>query len=405
MARVMVLLWGYIAMALCRSSLTPLPPGLNDICCCLVCFVIMPVGRSQTPAPRPVRRVPVPPLVRSQTPVSNINTVASRLTIIRREDSSPVSSLYIPPFPPADPTGAPPWHIWGIAKPVFETHGIHIPGWNHWPADQTWSDNVIRARRVLTHNHAEDVVVKAVARNSTEYTVLTNLEEAKNRATLACPPILNFIAVTSMPDVRFVVMPPLIPLRLGEMRTVGDALDFVSQMLKAVAFLHERKISHGDIRTDNIMVLPPEWAGRMTPTESHLPSTLQYTYCLIDYSFSHYLQADDVWWTFSTLGPTVVPPEVVVHRKSGGRLGYDPAAADIWMMSRMLKFDLIYSKANLRILTYLANVMGDDEPRGRFTAAEACTEFDDTLRKLKSTDYSKSILRPNTSTVHMGSSR
>ncbi|KZP01778.1 hypothetical protein CALVIDRAFT_559574 [Calocera viscosa TUFC12733] len=314
-------------------------------------------------------------------------------------------TLYVPPIPAVDSTAlAARTAVWDVARPVLQTIRFIISEgnyWHNWPAEQAphMSNNVIRAQRIRSDNQVEDVVLKVVKRSSKELAVLTMLWKLKGLTAHACPPILTFVEVTTMPSFRFVVMPPLMPLKLEEMCTVGDAVDFVGQMLEAVQFLHGLGVSHGDISTKNIMVLPPAWA-RLS-VQRHHASTLRYSYCLIDFSFGDRFGPYQEYWTFRTDGPDVVPPEVKDNQSSLGTIGYNPFAADIWLLSRVIKFDLLYSKANLRFLTKLANGMSEVNPGDRFTAELALNTFHNTLHELRSSDYLQSIVRPDLSNVLM----
>ncbi|GLB34243.1 putative protein kinase [Lyophyllum shimeji] len=79
-----------------------------------------------------------------------------------------------------------------------------------------------------------------------------------------CVPIWDSFRDPTIPKVEYIVMPPLRPYEDPEFGAVGEVVDFVTQMIEGMMFMHKHLVAHGDLTTQNIMmdarpILPTGW--------------------------------------------------------------------------------------------------------------------------------------------------
>ncbi|RDB17155.1 hypothetical protein Hypma_001985 [Hypsizygus marmoreus] len=77
-------------------------------------------------------------------------------------------------------------------------------------------------------------------------------------------PILDFFQDPMSPDINYIVMPLLRQFNDPEFLFVGEIIDFVTQLLEGMEFMHRKLVAHADLTSVNIMmdalpILPRGW--------------------------------------------------------------------------------------------------------------------------------------------------
>ncbi|CAA7266294.1 unnamed protein product [Cyclocybe aegerita] len=195
-----------------------------------------------------------------------------------------------------------------------------------------------------------DVVIKLLGKCSdspdisAEYQILCLLNTEFMRADTrnATVPVLEFI---DYEDWEFAVMPMCCGASMYPLLTSVECLDLASQVLHALAFLHENNIAHRDISPENIMMnyhgQTPNlcaWGGengfpmKIEPVPE-FRSTFPVKYSLIDFGYSVHFPTDATRsnrLVNDRRGRPTRAPEV-----DGDQL-YDPFAADVYQAAQMI---------------------------------------------------------------------
>ncbi|RDB28259.1 hypothetical protein Hypma_001452 [Hypsizygus marmoreus] len=69
-----------------------------------------------------------------------------------------------------------------------------------------------------------------------------------------CVPIWDSFHDPVLSEVDYIVMPVLRPYDDPEFRAVGEVVDFVTQLLEGLDFMHSHNVAHGDLAAANIMM-------------------------------------------------------------------------------------------------------------------------------------------------------
>lgn len=211
-----------------------------------------------------------------------------------------------------------------------------------------------------------------------------------------------------------VIFPILRAYDSPQFDTVGEALDFIREMLEGLAFLHEHRVVHRDIRSDNYMMdvtgmyserfhfgMPNRTYDLSKPIslfqERH--RTVHWPkYCIIDFEHSKRYPLDD-------MPPLELPvfasdntaPELYLEDVPS-----NPFPIDVYRFGNLLRMDFIEGgnpipvespkRKGFEFLLPLIKVMMRDKPEDRVTMQEALEKFDEIVGTLRS-----SILRSRVS--------
>ncbi|KAJ3009470.1 hypothetical protein NUW54_g2770 [Trametes sanguinea] len=97
------------------------------------------------------------------------------------------------------------------------------------------------------------VAIKAVRKGGDEIRIsqfLSTLQDSKNH----CVPIVDALEDPLDSSKTLMIMRYLLPWDEPELAMVYDVVDFVTQMLEGLAFLHNLRIAHRDIAPQNVMM-------------------------------------------------------------------------------------------------------------------------------------------------------
>ncbi|KAI0045017.1 hypothetical protein FA95DRAFT_1561583 [Auriscalpium vulgare] len=147
----------------------------------------------------------------------------------------------------------------------------------------------------------------------------------------------------------YTVLPFLQSVELTQLRSTEQILDFVSQLLQGLEFMHEQGVAHGNISLHHIMLLPIE------------PSSSKYVF--IDYSQSSFVRSEN--------RPTTLANATTAGRDCINNIdSFFSLKRDILMLGRVFQEARKLSRS-LRFLDGIISSMVHQEPRCRPSAAAA----------------------------------
>ncbi|KAI0088683.1 hypothetical protein BDY19DRAFT_1071710 [Irpex rosettiformis] len=291
--------------------------------------------------------------------------------------------------------------FWRSKKRFFQEHGYILdlqpegftsPVQNHADGHgkvdprtdtQHESFSVIKATRMAD---GSQVCIKRVGILSDEFIGLMSLQKGVKRAD---PGNHSVYIYETLPDeerrdVSYMVMPALRPVCVSTIRTVGDLVDLVSQVLMGMCFLHRNKIAHCDCSLHNIMmdeeVIRTEKNYFATLPEAIYPSSSQLegkqpqlastpttrTYYFVGFGGAKRLTS----YTNNTSrqhAKDQEPPEF--HNRLCS--SYDPLLLDIFLIGNMFRREFLDKYSNIGFLTSLIKDMVHDQPTNRVDASGA----------------------------------
>jgi len=220
--------------------------------------------------------VPSEPLRRTgrRSTCAPFHTRASRLNgeenVIRRVRNREEAAMY----EAATLRGA--WKLgsleiwWRDRQNILEGHGYRLRprlrlGWRpSWQGTdlipQFCEDSIAHVSREFVDatrmQTGERVAIKKIKKTSNEVQVLRfltsaqKLEDRNNH----CVPLYDYFFDNDEPDFDFIVMPLLVPFDNPPFYSVEEVMDFVSQTLEGIEFMHSQGIAHRDCTAKNIMM-------------------------------------------------------------------------------------------------------------------------------------------------------
>ena len=166
-----------------------------------------------------------------------------------------------------------------------------------------------------TASDGSRVVLKLIDDDTEELDILTALSKIKSAANHAIELHGTVVAMT-----RVIALPWRIPLH-DYRKDTESAASFPKQFLEGVAFLHDQKVAHLDLKPDNVVVdgVDPERPPRLL---------------IIDFGVS--IRVDDEDTTIEGFRGTLpwVAPEVGMP--NGPTMEYSPIRADRWACGQMM---------------------------------------------------------------------
>ncbi|CAL1711870.1 unnamed protein product [Somion occarium] len=192
-------------------------------------------------------------------------------------------------------------------------------------------------------------MIKSVSRINNEIPI-TRLLSSKELLADTCNHCVPVLDVLNDPfDLLEVlmVMPYLRPFDDLEFQTIGEVVDFVSQTLEGLYFIHRQGVTQRDCAAANIMMdsgplFPP---GHHPVQLDYTPDGVSYTSCFmrnqrpvryyfIDFGLSSYFKPGEVLLAIGTKGRDKEPPERSDTRP------YNPFPLDIFILGNVYLKDL-----------------------------------------------------------------
>ncbi|KAJ3496304.1 hypothetical protein NLJ89_g10505 [Agrocybe chaxingu] len=260
------------------------------------------------------------------------------------------------------------------------------PGWTpSWiSSGKNWSD--CEDHLIRLHAHIVDakrksdglpVVVKQVYRTNTELEVMrlfSSVELSHNPANHVVQ-LIDIFMDQDDPDMGFLVMPLLKRYDDPAFGVVGEVVDFVTQVLEGLAFIHSHNVAHNDCTGNNIMMdARPIFPNRWHPvSETYSPDYASYArslsridhpvrYYFIDFGLSHRFQPGQQHVVMDYGGADHDVPELETAQP------YDPFRVDVYTLGNIFMKKFRQKYVGLDFLGDLVDYMRIDKPRKRPTA-------------------------------------
>ncbi|KAH9888342.1 kinase-like domain-containing protein [Cubamyces lactineus] len=231
------------------------------------------------------------------------------------------------------------------------------------------------------------VAMKSVKKDSQELQIarfLTSLEHRENH----CVEVVDVLEDSLDATCSIMVMRYLRPFDDPEFVMVGDVIDFVSQMLEGLAFLHRQRIAHRDIAPPNIMMdgralYPnghhPVWTDCSPDIVEELKPLLRMDhpvkYFYIDFGLSVRFEPDASPYVVGDVGRDAEVPEL------SSTVPYDAFKADIYALGNLFDKEFVQYHS-LDFLCELVDAMKRRQPSQRPTAVELIEIFQKARKKL-----------------------
>ncbi|KAL7277640.1 hypothetical protein ACG7TL_008567 [Trametes sanguinea] len=238
------------------------------------------------------------------------------------------------------------------------------------------------------------VAMKAVKKEGQEIQISQFLSSLQHR-TNHCVPIVDAFRDPLDPFRTIMVMEYLRPWDDPELATVGDAVDFVTQMLeKGLAFLHNQRVAHRDIAPQNVMMdgralYPqghhPVWRNRSPDAIEDLVPLARMDhpvkYYYIDFGLSVRFSPGQSSLVVGDVGRDAEVPEL------SSTVPYDAFKADIYALGNLFDKELAQKYHRLEFLQRIVNSMKQRQPASRPTASQLVTMFQETRKTLDAAEF------------------
>ncbi|KAJ3712479.1 kinase-like domain-containing protein [Lentinula raphanica] len=216
-----------------------------------------------------------------------------------------------------------------------------------------------------------------------------------------CVPIYDTLEIPKATDEgrnTIVVMPYLVAWDQVEFRTVGEVVDFCSQVFEGLQFMHNQNIAHNDAKNNNIMMdwsplypQPPhfhrattrmDWKG---PSKPRSRTLYPVRYYFIDWDLSKRYDT-------TTRKPLRLPgyggDQTVPEFKRNERC--NPFTVDVYCLGNVIRQSFIEGdpyvkdppRRNVGFLRELIADMTHDDPSKRPTMNEVVARFEDIRKRL-----------------------
>jgi len=286
---------------------------------------------------------------------------------------------------------------WSEREELFKAHGYNFrprlrkgwtPSWFTTGKSPLHSEDGEMLRTHLVDAYTDDgklVFIKKVGRDDEESRIAQRLSTAVLREDPRnhCVPIIEVIDDPDDDSVSYMVMPLLRNASDPPFQYVKEIIDFVTQALEGLVFLHEKGVAHRDYVLHNFLMDP----GEMYPEGFH-PAQTAYKH---DYSgFANYLPRSvvGVRYYFADFGISVDMSDTdhpgLVTGSSGRdqdppelspTVPYDPFKLDIFIVGNMFKQEFCDQFSNVEFLRPLADWMATRDPERRPSADEALRDW------------------------------
>ncbi|KAF9011831.1 hypothetical protein BDQ17DRAFT_1405435 [Cyathus striatus] len=193
-----------------------------------------------------------------------------------------------------------------------------------------------------------------------------------------CVPALDAFNDNFSLTMSFLVMPILRPFNDPEFGTIPEIVDFVSQILEGLMFMHDNLVAHGDCTGANVMmdahsILPHGWhfiadncaPDGFTPIKPLSRSEHSVRYLFIDFGLSHRYLPGESRYVHDAGGRDSEVPELA---RDGP---WDLYKIDVFTVGNMFYHDLLEVYTNLDFLRPLITFMKHPDPQARFDAQQS----------------------------------
>ncbi|KAJ6631577.1 hypothetical protein B0H10DRAFT_2159825 [Mycena sp. CBHHK59/15] len=206
-----------------------------------------------------------------------------------------------------------------------------------------------------------------------------------------CVPIFEVLDLPDIPDRRIIVMPILRNYDKPRFDTFGEAVEFFSQILKGLRYMHRNNVAHRDCMSLNVMMdgtplYPRDFSGKV----SHLTRTQRpVKYYITDFGLSRRYPPG----VHAPLEPIIVGgdksvPEFRKNEDGVLPMKCDPFPTDVYYIGNLIRSDFLQGnrfvkqKLGFEFMEPLVNDMVQDDPSLRPTIDEVVERFEGAVRGL-----------------------
>ncbi|KAI0364014.1 kinase-like protein [Pilatotrama ljubarskyi] len=260
------------------------------------------------------------------------------------------------------------------------------PSWMGTNIAPAFCEDSIMSRdpRIMDATRRSDgmvVAMKSVANDSRELQILRFLSLAGGLDN-HCVSLLDVFADPINPQRSLVVMPYLRPFNDPEFLIVSDVIEFASQMLEGLVFLHGHRVAHRDIAPTNVLMDgTPLYPEGYHPVRIHRApdaihdarprARVEYPvkYFYIDFGLSVRFHAGASPRVTGKVGQFTDIPEM------SSPAPYDAFKADVYALGRLFNHEFEQKYTNVHFLKPIIEMMMQRQPDLRPSAAELLKIF------------------------------
>ncbi|PCH36056.1 hypothetical protein WOLCODRAFT_140201 [Wolfiporia cocos MD-104 SS10] len=270
-----------------------------------------------------------------------------------------------------------------------------IPSWKdssapYWRCDDGHGAMVPHLLDATRIADGSMVVLKKILKSEHPYEIDINeffsTEPLKSDPRNHCIPIYEAIDVPEQDDAVLLVMPLLRRFDSPPFETVGEAVEFFSQVFEGLQFMHDHHVAHRDCMSLNIMMDPgplfPEmfhprlidWSRNLKRPAKHYARTERpVKYFFIDFGLSRKYKAD----ALLPREPPIHGGDKSVPEFHGSNEPCDPFRTDIYYIGNMIREGFLQKLRGVEFIQPLIDDMVQDEPAKRPTIHEVVTRFEE----------------------------
>lgn len=192
-------------------------------------------------------------------------------------------------------------------------------------------------------------------------------------------PCLDDFPIPGVDSGQFVVMPLLSPYKLVQFCNLAEVQNLLEQLFEGLLFMHQNNVAHRDIAPTNIMMdarhlfaepFHPFYQDHSLDAKRVIQPRYSRTekgvrYYFIDFGYSTWFQNPNMHRTAVGVDAREAAPE----QKTG--LPYDPFAADVYQLGKMIHDDIIPITNSLKFVLPLVRKMIREVPTERPTLEQA----------------------------------
>ncbi|OBZ76396.1 Cyclin-dependent kinase 2 [Grifola frondosa] len=253
----------------------------------------------------------------------------------------------------------------------------------------TWHIMSVQARFAYGQDsRGRNIAIKVIKSESEEEHIYNNLLKCPELlCTKTFPNVLPPLRVLRIShQLSFVVMPMWGDrLLLGDIKTVKEVMDFITDLLQGLMFLHKQRIAHRDIAECNVMVnyvsaIPFRNDDALGPLLERHRSSSQARYCLFDYNLSIQFPLGMPIENYRSPSTEAFRGWDCYHPRDvyQGEFEYNPFAFDVGCLGNLFMIRFADAIPTINMLAPLFDRMTTHVISQRFTAAQAyefCTEI------------------------------
>ncbi|TDL15666.1 hypothetical protein BD410DRAFT_796205 [Rickenella mellea] len=276
----------------------------------------------------------------------------------------------------------------------------------------------LRYRQLMDATRISDgamVALKTVEANVHPYEIeiakFLSSEPLRSDPRNHCVPVYDVIRVPDTADTFLLVMPFLRRYDSPKFDTIGECIDFFTQIFEGLQFMHDHLVAHRDCCDNNIMMDPTAMYPKLfhpassdknldfSGTAKHYTRTERPPrYLLIDFGLSRrYLSKDRPILEDPIRGGDKSVPEFQAYDDP-----CDPFPTDVYYIGNLIREEFIQRHFGFDFMQSLVEAMVHVEPAKRPTMNEVVARFDSICRTMSTTQLRARVARRNELSIVSG---